>query len=86
MAAAGWVRRTVPNGWVLHRDCDRINVEDVFRVFVFRTDTHLAGREADSELEAVLKNIGARVGESLRVSLETVFRSANKNESPAATK
>ncbi|MGZ5228780.1 MAG: YihY family inner membrane protein [Burkholderiales bacterium] len=76
MVGSGWVRRTLPNGWVLHRDAATIKVEDVFRLFVFRGDAHLPGREADADLEAAIHEMGTRMGETMRVSLSTLFRSA----------
>jgi membrane protein len=79
MVGSGWVRRTLPNGWVLHRDSETISVEDVFHLFVFRGDAHLPGREADAELESLIHEIGARMGETMRVSLSTLFRSAEKS-------
>jgi len=85
MVGSGWVRRTVPNGWVLHRDAATINVEDLFRLFVFRGDAHLPGREADAELEAVIHEMGARMGESMRVSLSTLFRSAETSGQTSQT-
>jgi DNA-binding IscR family transcriptional regulator len=85
MVGSGWVRRTLPNGWVLHRDAATINVEDLFRLFVFRGDAHLPGREADAELEAVIHEMGARMGESMRVSLSTLFRSAETSGQTSQT-
>lgn len=79
MVGSGWVRRTLPNGWVLHRDSETISVEDVFHLFVFRGDAHLPGREGDAELESLIHEIGARMGETMRVSLSTLFRSAEKS-------
>ena len=79
MVGAGWVRRTFPNGWVLHRDAATISVEGVFRLFVFRGDAHLPGREADAELETRVHEIGERIGESMRVSLPTLFRAEETN-------
>jgi membrane protein len=79
MVSAGWVRRTVPNGWVLHRDAATITVEDVFQMFVFRGDAHLPGREADAELEALVHEIGARISESMRISLTALFLAAESS-------
>jgi membrane protein len=79
MLSAGWVRRTLPNGWVLHRDATTITVEDVFQMFVFRGDAHLPGREADAELETFVHEIGARIGESMRISLAALFLAANNS-------
>jgi membrane protein len=79
MVSAGWVRRTLPNGWVLHRDAATISVEDVFQMFVFRGDAHLPGREADAELEALVHEIGARISESMRISLAGLFLGAENS-------
>jgi membrane protein len=79
MVSAGWVRRTLPNGWVLHRDATTITVEDVFQMFVFRGDAHLPGREADAELERLVHEIGARIGQSVRVSLAALFLAAENS-------
>jgi membrane protein len=80
MVGAGWVRRTVPNGWVLHRDAATVTVEDVFRLFVFRGEAHLPGRDADAQLEALVHEMGVRIGERMRVPLATLFRAAEKEE------
>ena len=83
MVGAGWVRRTFPRGWVLHRDAATISVEDVFKLFVFRADAHLPGREADAELETLVQEIGVRIGESMRMRLTTLFHAAeNAADSP----
>ena len=79
MVSAGWVRRTLPNGWVLHRDATTITVEDIFQMFVFRGDAHLPGREADAELERLVHEIGARIGQSVRVSLAALFLAAENS-------
>ena len=81
MVGAGWVRRTVPNGWVLHRDVDTISVEDVFRLLVFQGDAHLPGREADAELEMLIHDMGTRISESLRISVAQLFTAAENKES-----
>lgn len=86
MIGAGWVRRTVPNGWVLHRDAATITVEDVFRLFVFRGDAHLPGREADAELDALVHEMGARIAEGMRTSLASLFRGVEKNAAAAAVR
>ena len=84
MVAAGWVRRTVPNGWVLHRDASTITVEDVFGVFVFRAEAHRPGREADPALEALVVEMGQRMSESTRMPLSTLFVAAERNTDLAA--
>jgi len=64
---------------VLHRDAATISVEDVFQMFVFRGDAHLPGREADAELEALVHEIGARISESMRISLAGLFLAAENS-------
>lgn len=76
MAVAWWVRRTVPSGWVLHRDAETITVEDVFGLFAFRGDAHRPGRDADPALENLVHEMGARLNESMRMSLAILFRAA----------
>ncbi|HET7158254.1 MAG TPA: YihY family inner membrane protein [Burkholderiales bacterium] len=82
MAAVGWVRRTVPSGWVLHRDIETITVEDVFGLFTFRSSAHRPGREADPALEKLALEIGARLSESMHISLAALFRSAEQQDTP----
>ena len=76
MVEAGWVRRTLPNGWVLHRDASTITVQDVFGVFVFRAEAHRPGREADPALEALVHEMGERMSESTRLTLAELFVAA----------
>jgi len=83
MVRAGWVRRTVQNGWVLHRDAETISVEDVFRTFVFQGDAHRPGREADADLESRVHEIGTRIGETMHVSLAALFRADDENTDSA---
>jgi membrane protein len=78
MVATGWVRRTLPNGWVLHRDASTITVQDVFGVFVFRAEAHRPGREADPALEALVHEMGERMSESTRFTLAELFVAAEK--------
>ena len=76
MVETGWVRRTLPNGWVLHRDASTITVQDVFGVFVFRAEAHRPGREADPALEALVHEMGERMSESTRLTLAELFTTA----------
>ena len=76
MVGAGWVSRTAPSGWVLHRDPAGITVEDVFRLLVFQGEAHRPARGADPELEAQIHELGAHISEHLRMSLDALFRSA----------
>jgi membrane protein len=80
MVGAGWIRRTLPTGWVLHRDAASITVEDVFGLFVFRGEAHRPGREADPALEALVHAIGSRMSQSMRTPLTVLFRAAEQNE------
>jgi len=80
MAAEGWVRRTVPSGWVLHRDAETITVKDVFGLFAFRGDAHRPGREADPALENLVHEMGERLRESLCLSLAALFRAAEHKD------
>jgi membrane protein len=83
MIGAGWVRRTLPNGWVLHRDASTITVQDVFGVFVFRADAHRPGREADAALEALVHEMGERMGETTRLTLHELFVAAERRSGGA---
>jgi membrane protein len=76
MVDAGWVRRTLPSGWVLHRDASTVTVQDVFGVFVFRAEAHRPGREADPALEALVHEMGERMSESTRLTLSDLFKAA----------
>ena len=80
MVGAGWVSRTMPNGWVLHRDPETITVEEVYRLFVFRGEAHRPARGGDAELETQIHELGARVGESMRITLGELFRAADESE------
>jgi membrane protein len=85
MVATGWVRRTVPNGWVLHRDASTITVQDVFGVFVFRAEAHRPGRQADPALESLVHEMGERMSESTRLSLHDLFVAAeHRTDLPAS--
>ena len=78
MVSAGWVSRTMPNGWVLRRDPTTITVEDVYHLFVFRGEAHRPARGADPELEASIHELGTRIGENMRVTLDAMFRAADE--------
>jgi membrane protein len=73
MTSAGWVTRTVPAGWVLHRDPTVITVEDVYRLFVFRGEAHRPARAADADLDTLVHELGIRVGEHMRMPLDRLF-------------
>ncbi len=80
MVGAGWVSRTTPNGWVLRRDPTTITVEDVYHLFVFRGESHRPARGADPELEAHIHELGTRIGENMRVTLDSMFQAANETD------
>ncbi|OGA39003.1 MAG: hypothetical protein A3G24_10915 [Betaproteobacteria bacterium RIFCSPLOWO2_12_FULL_62_13] len=80
MVGAAWVSRVVPPGWVLNRDPDTIKVEEVYRLFVFRVEAQARAREADRELDALVHDISARIGENMQMSVEQLFRSAARDE------
>jgi membrane protein len=73
LTSAGWVTRTVPAGWVLHRDPTTITVEDVYRLFVFRGEAHRPARAADADLDTLVHELGIRVGEHMRMPLDRLF-------------
>lgn len=85
MIGAGWVSRTLPTGWVMHRDPVTITVEDVYRLFVFRGDAHRPARGADAELETLAHELGARVSDGMRLSIDSLFQGADKSETLSAT-
>lgn len=85
MIGAGWVSRTLPTGWVMHRDPVTITVEDVYRLFVFRGDAHRPARGADAELETLVHELGARVSDGMRLSIDSLFQGADKSETLSAT-
>lgn len=85
MIGAGWVSRTLPTGWVMHRDPVTITVEDVYRLFVFRGDAHRPARGADAELETLVHELGARVSDGMRLSIDSLFQAADKSETLSAT-
>jgi membrane protein len=78
MMAAGWVTRTVPTGWVLHRDPSTITVEDVYRLFVFRGDAHRPARAANVALETRLRDFGVCMAEQMRTPLDRLFDENDK--------
>jgi membrane protein len=80
MTGAGWITRTAPNGWVLHRDPTTIAVEDAYHLFVFRGDAHRPARAADPDLETLIHELGARVSADMRITLDALFRAAEESE------
>jgi membrane protein len=80
MVGAGWVSRTQPAGWVLHRDPTTITVEDVYRIYVFQGGAHRPARGANPELESRIHELAARVEEHLRITLDELFRAVNEDD------
>jgi membrane protein len=84
MVGQAWVSRVVPPGWVLGRDPDTIKVEEVYRLFVFRADARMPTLDSDPELEALVHEISARAAAGMQMSIDELFRSAARSETPAA--
>jgi hypothetical protein len=79
MLVAGWVgRSTAPNGWLLRRDPTTVTLEDVYQLFVFRGEAHTPSGGGDRDLEAHIHDLGTRMGESMRVTLDALFRGAEE--------
>lgn len=85
MIGAAWVIRALPSGWVLSRDPAAIKIEDVYRLFVFRTEARVPAREADPELDSLAQGISARIAENLQMSVDQFFKSAERAGAPAPT-
>ncbi len=79
LSGAGWVARSGPGGWVLSHDAATIKVEDIYRLFVFRTDAHVPARHASAELDSLVYEISTRIGCNLQMSLDELFRQTEKN-------
>jgi membrane protein len=73
LAAAGWIARAGEDGWVLARDAATIRAEDVYRLFVFRADAQMPGRQASNELESLAAGMAAQIGSALDMTLEDLF-------------
>jgi membrane protein len=85
MLAAGWVgRSTAPNGWLLRRDPTTVTLEDVYHLFVFRGEAHTPSGGGDPDLEAHIHDLGTRMGENMRVTLDALFRGAEEQAALAA--
>jgi membrane protein len=78
MIGAGWITRAAPRGWVLSRDASRIKLEDVYRLFVFRGEARVPGRDADTEVERLVHEISAGIAHGLQTSVEEFFLSADE--------
>jgi membrane protein len=82
LSGAGWVARADAGGWILSRDAATIKVEDIYRLFVFRTDAHVPARHSSAELESLLHDVSTRIGGHLQMSLEALF-SQTENDAGA---
>lgn len=80
MVGSGWLTRTQPAGWVLHRDPTGITVQDAYGLFVFRGDAHRPARAANPELETQIHELAARIGGHMRMTLDELFRAADDDE------
>jgi membrane protein len=78
MVGAGWITRAAPRGWVLCRDASGIKLEDVYRLFVFRGDAHVPGRDADPDVERIVHEVSARIAHDLQLSVGALFVSAEQ--------
>ncbi len=83
MSTAHWVGK-VGAGWALIKDAAEIRVADVYHLFVFRAEARMPAREADPELGKLAREISARIGEDMQMSVEQLFSSAAKPDAPAA--
>jgi membrane protein len=80
LAGAGWVARSGrPDGWLLCRDAATIKLEDIYRLFVFRTNAHVPARHASAELESLVFDISTRIAGNLQISLAQLFTQTEKN-------
>jgi len=84
LSGAGFVTRAGADGWVLSHDAATIRIEDIYRLFVFRTDAHVPARHASSELESLVYEISTRIGDKLQMSLEQLFRQAEEGAAVVA--
>ena len=78
MIGAGWVSRVVPAGWVLDRDPETIKIGEVYRLFVFSAEARRPTLDSDPELEALVHDISVRTVENMQMSVEELFRSADR--------
>jgi membrane protein len=88
LVGATWVARCGAGGWVLSRDISAIKVEDVYRLFVFRSDARVPARHSDPELETLVFGISTRITDQMQMSLDQLFSQAehNRTDEPAVAK
>jgi len=83
MDAAHWVGRT-GNGWALLRAATEISVADVYHLFVFRPGARLPARQSGQELDLLALELAGGIEDSLKLSLDELFRRAAAPEPAAA--
>jgi membrane protein len=89
LVGATWVTRSGSYGWVLSRDAATIRVADVYRLFVFRSDSHMPARHASAELDALVQALATRIDETMQMSIEELFEQAQQDgarNAPAAAR
>lgn len=84
LSGAGFVTRAGADGWVLSHDAATIRIEDIYRLFVFRADALVPARHTSSELESLVYEISTRIGDTLQMSLEQLFRQAEESAAVVA--
>jgi membrane protein len=80
LMSVGWVSRTAPAGWTLHRSAETIQVETVYHLFVMRGEAHVPAPAADANLDTLVHELGALTARSMRISLADLFRAAERGE------
>ncbi len=78
MIGAGWVSRVGPAGWVLDRSPEAIKIGDIYRMFVFNAEARRPTLDSDPELETLVHDISVRTAENMQISVEELFRSAER--------
>jgi membrane protein len=76
MAAAAWVSRAGPDGWVLIRDPAEISLERVYRLFVFSPESLASRRTVDAEIDRRIIELGTRLSTPMQSSIEHFFQAA----------
>lgn len=84
LAASGWVRKAVGEGWVLAREPEQIRVADVLHRFAFRHEPTPAGPARDERIGSLLSAMGSRMDEELAMSLRQLFYEPRPVESRRA--
>ena len=68
----------------MSHDAATIRIEDIYRLFVFRADALVPARHTSSELESLVYEISTRIGDTLQMSLEQLFRQAEESAAVVA--